>query len=242
MHLSVQNISFAYGTTTIMKNLSLEVTDGQFVSIIAPSGSGKSTLFYLIGGLLQPQSGQILLESQSIVGKRGQVSYMPQSPSLLPWRTVQQNVQIAYEIRKKKPALSEIHQLLERAGLAEVAHHYPHQLSGGMQQRVAFIRTLAEDKPILCLDEPFGALDALTRTKMQNWLQLILKEEKRTVLFITHSIEEAILLSDRIYVCHASPLQVSHVFHVSIPMNERQKKHQATGWRELTQKIEEALI
>jgi len=195
----------------VLDGISLHVAKGEFVSIIGPSGSGKSTLFHLIGGLLKPDSGRIVLDGAEITGQVGHISYMPQQPALLPWRTVRDNVILARELNGRMPKANirpEAERLLERAGLAGYAGTYPHLLSGGMKQRVSFIRALLSPHELLALDEPFGSLDELTRLDMQRWLLDIWEEEKRTVLFITHSIDEALLLSDRIYVFSGKPTRV----------------------------------
>lgn len=205
---------------TVLANLSLWADAGEFVSIVGPSGCGKSTLFHMIGGILRPDEGQILLNGRDITGERGHISYMPQANTLLPWRTVLDNVVLGIEVagsmdgrRARKAAL----EWLERVGLGEYAKAYPHVLSGGMQQRAAFIRALLSPQPVLCLDEPFGALDALTREDMQRWLLRIWEENRRTVLFVTHSIEEALYLSDRIYVLSDKPTRVAEEIRVPFP-------------------------
>lgn len=207
MKLKITNVSFSYDKEPVMVNFSLSIEEGEFVSLIGPSGSGKSTLFYLIGGLYQPDQGDIYLDGKRVNGQRGNIGYMPQQPSLLPWRTVKKNILLGQEL-SRSPITLDVERLLKKAKLEGMEDQYPHQLSGGMQQRVSFLRTLMSNHSLLCLDEPFGALDALTRTEMQYWLQELLKEFNYTVLFITHSIEEALLLSDRIYVLGEKPMQV----------------------------------
>lgn len=241
MKLVCRKLCFGYGEKRILEDLSLYVEEGEFVSLIGPSGSGKSTLFYLIGGLYQPEAGEILLDGQRINGKSGFVSYMPQASSLFPWRTVYENIRLVLEMEKREDQ-GEIHLLLKRAGLEAYANHYPHQLSGGMQQRVAFLRTLVSQKNLLLLDEPFGALDALTRSEMQRWLISQLMEEKRTILFITHSVEEAILLSDRIYVLTPSPMKVKAVFAVPFSREKRWDLREHPEFLQLRRKIEEMLF
>jgi ABC-type nitrate/sulfonate/bicarbonate transport system ATPase subunit len=181
-----------------------------------------------------------MLDGQKIHGQKGHIGYMPQQPSLFPWRTVEENVRLGQELSQQID-LQEIHSLIERAGLQGYEKRYPHECSGGMQQRIAFIRTLASGKEILCLDEPFGALDALTRTELQIWLQSILLQEKRTILFITHSIEEAILLSDRIYVLDKRPMKVKQELGVPFPRSERFSKRGEPEFSQLRQMIETAL-
>lgn len=244
MKLKIENLSFAYENEPIIENLSFSVREGEFVSLIGPSGSGKSTLFYLIGGLLQPDRGEIWLDQQLISGTRGHVAYMPQQSSLLPWRTIADNVALAIEIKGKrsKDKDEKIRLLLKEAGLIEVADRYPHALSGGMQQRVAFIRALAQEKDLLLLDEPFGSLDALTRTHMQQWLLRILEQEKRTVLFITHSIEEAMLLSDRILVLDQKPMKLIKEWVISSPKKQRFDLRGTEEWLQMQKDIEQLLI
>src|SRR5690606_7192731 len=185
-----------------------------------PSGCGKSTLFHMIGGILPPDAGSILLDGRNIAGERGHISYMPQSNTLLPWRTVLDNTVLGLEVAggiKLRQARKLAGEWLERVGLGEYARAYPHVLSGGMQQRVAFIRALISPQKVLCLDEPFGALDALTREDMQRWLLRIWEENRRTVLFVTHSIEEALVLSDRVYVLGDRPTRVVDEIRVPFP-------------------------
>ncbi|WP_163100764.1 ABC transporter ATP-binding protein [Peribacillus alkalitolerans] len=215
--LNIDSLNFSYdGKENTLENLSLEVNDGEFVSILGPSGSGKSTLFHLIGGMLKPDSGTISLQGITLNGSRGHISYMPQQPALLPWRTIMENVALGAEISgqvDKEKAQS----MLERAGLGEYAQAYPHQLSGGMKQRAAFLRTLLSPQPFMCLDEPFSALDELTRLEMQQWLLSIWEADRRSVLFITHSMEEAIFLSDRIIVLSSKPASIIHEVTVPFP-------------------------
>ncbi len=212
--------------SVVLANLSLHVNDGEFVSILGPSGSGKSTIFHMIGGILKPDQGQIQIDGRDITGTRGHISFMPQSNTLLPWRTVLDNVILGQEVAggmDKRAARQEAQLWLERVGLAGYERSYPHVLSGGMQQRVAFLRALLSPQPIMCLDEPFGALDALTRVEMQRWLLGIWEANKRSVLFVTHSIEEALFLSDRIYVLSDKPTAVLEEIHV--PFERPRKDH-----------------
>ncbi|MFC7784904.1 MULTISPECIES: ABC transporter ATP-binding protein [unclassified Rossellomorea] len=214
--LSIQNMSKYFDGELILDNLSIHVEEGEFVSILGPSGSGKSTLFHVIGGLFTPDSGDIQLDGRSINGQRGTISYMPQSPSLLPWRTVIENVMLGQELhgkRDREKAMS----MIERAGLKGYEHAYPGDLSGGMKQRVAFIRALVSPQSFLCLDEPFSALDEFTRLDMQKWLLSIWEEDLSSVLFVTHNIDEALFLSDRIIVLSTRPARVQKEFKVPFP-------------------------
>ncbi|GGG12775.1 ABC transporter ATP-binding protein [Paenibacillus abyssi] len=194
----------------VLGGVSFAVEEGEFVSLIGPSGSGKSTLFQLIGGLEQPHKGEIRIGGQVTTGQRGHIAYMPQQASLLPWLTVAGNVELALEVAgtAREEARELTGSWLARVGLESYAGEYPHVLSGGMQQRVSFLRALLTPRSLMCLDEPFGALDALTRMQMQQWLLKLWEANRRSVLFVTHSIEEALLLSDRIVVLSASPAVV----------------------------------
>ncbi len=242
MKLEVKNVGFAYDSQLIMNNLTLYVSQGEFVSLIGPSGSGKSTLFYLIGGLIKPTQGEIEWKGQSIVGQRGNFAYMPQQPSLFPWRTVAENISLPGELHHKKTKPSEVETYLKKAGLSNVGDRYPHELSGGMQQRVAFLRTLTSGQDWLLLGEPFGALDALTRTHMQKWLHRLLKQEQRTILFVTHSIEEALLLSDRIYVLTNRPMQVYKEITVPFSQTSRFSQRGSKKWETLRKQLEDWLL
>ncbi|WML26947.1 ABC transporter ATP-binding protein [Neobacillus sp. OS1-33] len=205
MMLSIQELSYSFEEEKpIFQGLTFDVLRGEFVSVIGASGSGKSTLFKLITGLLEPDQGDILIDGQRTGKRLGSVGYMPQKDLLLPWRTVLENVLLPLEVTKerKQAKLPEIKEWLARFGLADYENTYPKELSGGMKQRVAFLRTLMMGKELLLLDEPFGALDSLTKRNMHQWLLGLWGELQKTVLFITHDLEEAILLSDRVYVLH----------------------------------------
>ncbi|MFC4386933.1 ABC transporter ATP-binding protein [Gracilibacillus marinus] len=207
--LDIKQVSKQFGDKQILNKLDLEVHEGEFVALLGPSGSGKSTIFHMIGGLFTPDEGSIYIDNKEITGKRGSISYMPQTPSLFPWRTILDNVLLSQEINGK-PDKQKAIKMLERAGLIDYQHAFPHQLSGGMRQRVAFVRSLLSPQSFICLDEPFSALDELTRLDMQNWLLSIWEEERPSVLFVTHNIEEAIYLSDRIVVLGEQEKRIIH--------------------------------
>ncbi|TRZ36601.1 ABC transporter ATP-binding protein [Niallia circulans] len=201
-----------------LKDTSLQIEAGSFVSIIGPSGCGKSTLFNIIAGLIKPSTGEVLLDGKDIIGRNGYVGYMLQKDLLLPWRTIMHNVILGLEIKgiSKKEAISQAAPLLERYGLGGFENHYPDELSGGMRQRAALLRTLLYDQDIILLDEPFGALDAQTRLLMQEWLLQIWVDFKKTILFITHDIDEAIFLSDDIYILTPRPGTIKE--KVTVPL------------------------
>lgn len=212
-HLVVNQVEKKFAQNAVFTDLTFSIEKEEFVSIIGPSGSGKSTIFNLIGGILTPEKGEILLEGNNIIGKRGSISYMPQTPSLLPWRTVLQNVLLGAELQGVKDVEKAV-EMLHKAGLADYIHARPEELSGGMKQRVAFIRALLSPQSLICLDEPFSALDELTRLEMQKWLLSIWEEYRPTILFVTHSIEEALFLSDRIIALSSKPARVAAEFLV----------------------------
>jgi ABC-type nitrate/sulfonate/bicarbonate transport system ATPase subunit len=190
-----------------LDSASMEVARGGFVSIIGPSGCGKSTLFNVIAGLASPTSGDVLADGASILGKPGYVGYMLQKGLLLPWRTILENIILGMEVRgvPKNEAIARAMPLVERYGLSGFEQHYPHELSGGMRQRASLLRTMLYDRDVILLDEPFGALDAQTRLLMQTWLLDVWSDLKKTILFVTHDIDEAIFLSDEIHVFSARP-------------------------------------
>lgn len=214
--LEIHNLAKFYGTKKVLKDISFTVRDGEFVSILGPSGSGKSTLFQMIGGITKPSSGTIYLNGKNINGKRGHISYTPQSASLLPWRTVLENVVLGQEIAGKKD-LEKARKMIKRAGLEGFEEAYPHELSGGMKQRVSFIRSMMSPQSLILLDEPFSALDEFTRLDMQQWLLSIWEEHKKSILFVTHNIEEALFLSDRIIIFSARPTTIKQEFSLPFP-------------------------
>ncbi|EOO21390.1 MULTISPECIES: ABC transporter ATP-binding protein [Bacillus] len=202
--LQFHNVSFHYDEKPIISELNASIQDKEFVSIIGPSGCGKSTLFRLITGLEEASTGQIELTET----KSHPVGYMPQRDMLLPWRTIIENAALPLECQgvQKKEAQVKAKELLHKFGLQGYEKKYPKDLSGGMRQRVSFIRTLLTGGEILLLDEPFSALDALTKASLQEWLFEQWKEWEKTILFITHDVEEALFLSNRILVVENQPI------------------------------------
>lgn len=202
----------------------LSVADGEFVTLIGPSGCGKSTLFNIIAGIDEASAGSVAIDGNSRAKRAGACGYMLQQPLLLPWRTVEENVMLGLDVRHvpHKQAQEQAHELLKRFGLADFAQSYPNTLSGGMRQRVALLRTVLFNSTFLLLDEPFGALDALTRLSLQMWLLDLWQSFHSSVLFVTHDVREAILLSDRIYVLSARPARVLRVVDVELerPRNQ----------------------
>ncbi|MBH3341201.1 ABC transporter ATP-binding protein [Pseudomonas mendocina] len=221
--LKVDNVSLRYRspkgeTFTALDRVSFEVPDQQFAVIVGPSGCGKSSLLYLTAGLNEPTEGDIYVGGQKVIGPGADRGMVFQGYTLFPWLTVRENIEFGLK-RRKLPA-SEIRTIVEfylnEVGLAKFAEHYPKQLSGGMMQRVAIARALANDPQILLMDEPFGALDSQTRLQMQQLLLQVWGNAKKTVVFVTHDIDEAILLADRIYVMGARPGRIKEILDVPI--------------------------
>ena len=221
--LRVEEVSLRYRspngeTFTALDKVSFEVPDQQFAVIVGPSGCGKSSLLYLTAGLAEPSDGAIYVGGQKVDGPGADRGMVFQSYTLFPWLTVRQN--IAFGLKRRGLPQDEIRTIVEfylgEVGLAKFAEHYPKQLSGGMMQRVAIARALANDPQILLMDEPFGALDSQTRLQMQQLLLQVWGNTKKTVVFVTHDIDEAILLADRIYVMGARPGRIKEVLDVPI--------------------------
>ncbi|MGG6313754.1 ABC transporter ATP-binding protein [Paenibacillus macerans] len=223
----------------VLHDISLSVPAGEFVSIIGPSGCGKSTLFHIIGGLTAPDQGDVLLQGHKVTGERGHISYVPQQPALFPWRSIEDNVVLAQEIAGagRRSPRAEVRRWLEKAGLGGFEQAYPHMLSGGMQQRASFLRGLLAPQELMCLDEPFSALDALTRSEMQRWLLEMWEETQRSVLLITHSIDEALMLSDTIYLFSNRPASVLHTVKVPFPRPRREEMAEDPRFLELKREI-----
>ena len=207
------------GPVPSLQPLTFGIDAGEFVSVVGPSGCGKSTLLKLVAGLLPPTSGQLSVSGQRVQGPQRDVGIVFQSAVLLPWRNVIDNILLQAEMRKLPlPAAREraMH-LIEMAGLKGFERKFPWQLSGGMQQRVSICRALLHDPSVLLMDEPFGALDAMTRERMNVELQRIWLESKKTVLLITHSIPEAVFLSDRVLVMSARPGAIAATYDIELP-------------------------
>ena len=208
-----------------LEDVSFKVMPGEFVTIIGASGSGKSTLFNLCVGLLEPNEGEILIDGERPENRTGMVGYMPQRDLLLPWRSVLNNVLIPSEIQgiPRRESRQKALEMLPHFGLETFENEYPSALSGGMRQRAALLRTWLTGRSTLCLDEPFGALDALTRKELQNWLLRVWQEFGRTVMFITHDVEEAVYLADRVIVISARPGKIKRELKISLPRPRRQR-------------------
>ena len=216
------------GEIRALEDISFSMEAGAFVSIVGPSGCGKSTLLNILAGLETPSAGQVLLDGEPVTGTTDKIGYMPQKDQLFPWRTIWGNMILGLEIqRRTNPAdLNRIRTLLQRYGLAEFEKKLPSQLSGGMRQRCALIRTMATDPGLLLLDEPFSALDYQTRLSVSDDIHSIIRREKKTAILVTHDISEAISMSDRVVVLSARPGRVKTIcdldsLHGLTPMARR---------------------
>lgn len=198
---------FRGSVSTVLDEVDFQVNQGEFVSIIGPSGCGKSTFLELLAGISKPDKGQIILNGEDITGKTGLLGYMPQDDLLFPWLDATQNILLPVRVKNGnlQEAKAKIAKLIPLFGLQDHAHHLPHQLSGGLRQRVALLRTYMSSASLLLLDEPLANLDSLTRTQLQAWLKEIVQTLKLTVVLVTHDIDEAILLSDRIELMRKDP-------------------------------------
>ncbi len=220
--LRVDNVSMTFktpaGVFQALAPVTLSIPQGRFVSLIGPSGCGKSTIFNIVAGLIAPTGGQVLIDGIEATGTIGRVGYMLQKDLLLPWRSVLDNVILGMEIQgvPLREARGRALPLLQRYGLSGFEHLYPSSLSGGMRQRAALLRTLLFDTDVILLDEPFGALDAQTKLQMQEWLMQLWADFGKTVVFVTHDIEEAIFLSDEVHVMATRPGRIIETIRVPI--------------------------
>ncbi|MBO9521291.1 MAG: ABC transporter ATP-binding protein [Nocardioidaceae bacterium] len=217
--LSLQNVSHRYRTSgrevNALDQVDLDLRDGEFLVLVGASGCGKSTLLKIIAGLLDPTEGS--LDRSPGLDERGGIGMVFQKPVLLPWRSVLRNVLVPTEVLRTDGAREAALGLIDSTGLAGFEDAYPHQLSGGMQQRVAICRALLTDPPLLLMDEPFGALDAITRERLNLLLQEIWSETRKTVVLVTHNIDEAVLLGDRIVVMSPRPGRIVEVIENDLP-------------------------
>jgi NitT/TauT family transport system ATP-binding protein len=204
---------------TALRQVSLDVAEGEFVAIVGPSGCGKSTLLKLVAGLLRPSSGSVRLRGEAVTGPRHDIGYVFQRAALLEWRSARRNILLQAEMRHLPAARARERtaELIAMTGLTGFEDAYPHELSGGMQQRVALCRALLHEPPVLLMDEPFGALDALTREQLNVELNRIWRETRTTVLLVTHSVAEAAYLADRVVVLTERPGTVAEVVEVGLP-------------------------
>lgn len=225
--VQVKDASYSYhtlnGETKAMENINLTVEKGEFISIVGPSGCGKSTLLSIISGLLTPSTGEIILNKDLLTTDYYNIGYMLQKDHLFEWRSVYSNILLGLEIQKQKTEenIGYINKLLKRYGLYDFRHHKPSQLSGGMRQKAALIRTLALKPEILLLDEPFSALDYQTRLSAADEVSSILKNENKTAILVSHDIAEAISMADKVVVLSKRPATIKKIFDINLTVEDR---------------------
>jgi NitT/TauT family transport system ATP-binding protein len=217
--LELAGVSKRYGNTTVLESIDLAIAQGEFVSLIGPSGCGKSTLLKLISGLTSPTTGSLLIDGLTPLNARTSISYIFQDATLLPWRTVTRNVGLGLELEhvNREVRKQKVQSLIELVGLTHVAGAYPRQLSGGMKMRVSVARALATTPRLLLMDEPFGALDEMTRDRLNEELLRLRSEQNWTAVFVTHSVAEAVFLSTRIIVLAPTPGRIAQEIAVDLP-------------------------
>ncbi|UYP19906.1 ABC transporter ATP-binding protein [Rhodococcus sp. Z13] len=239
--VTVTAVDRSYGDRAVLDGVDFSVELGEFVSLIGPSGCGKSTLFSLVAGLERPDSGEVLVGGAPAAP--GRAALMPQKDLLFPWRSVLDNCALGLQVQgvSRREARARARELLPTFGLAGFEDAAPGRLSGGMRQRAALARTVLQGRDVLLLDEPFGALDALTRTEMQLWLQKVWQEHRWTVLMVTHDVREAVLLSDRVLVLDPRPTRVHHEVRVTLPRPRTAETLATSGFVALEQELLEHL-
>jgi ABC-type nitrate/sulfonate/bicarbonate transport system ATPase subunit len=217
--LTVKNVSKSFDGREIIKDISIELHKGEIVCLLGVSGCGKTTLFNVISGLIKPDGGRVFLEGEDVTGTPGKISYMLQKDLLLPYRTIEDNVALPLLIKgtKKKEARAQVDGYFDEFGLQGTQKKYPNQLSGGMRQRAALLRTYMFSQSVALLDEPFSALDTITKSSIHTWYLNVMEQIHLSTLFITHDIDEAILLSDRIYLLTGKPGRITEEIIIEEP-------------------------
>lgn len=237
--LIVKDVTFSYEQENIIEDINIELYDNELVCLLGSSGGGKTTLFNVISGLRTPQKGKVLLDGVDITGQPGHISYMLQKDLLLPYRTIEDNVALPLIIKgeKKKEARKKAGEFFDEFGLSGTQKKYPSQLSGGMRQRAALLRTYMFSKDVALLDEPFSALDTLTKSDMHRWYLDVMDKIHLSTLFITHDIDEAILLSDRIYLLTGKPGKITEEIVIKEPKPRRKDFNLTEEFLEYKKKI-----
>ena len=237
--LEVKNVSKSFDGNPVLKDVSIELNRGELVCLLGVSGGGKTTLFNIISGLLTPDRGQVLLDGTDITAQPGHVSYMLQKDLLLPYRTIEDNVALPLMLKgmKKKEARLQVSPMFPQFGIDGTQKKYPSQLSGGMRQRAALLRTYMFSKDVALLDEPFSALDTITKSSMHKWYLNVMEKIQLSTLFITHDIDEAILISDRIYLLSGSPGAITGEIIIREPKPRRDDFNLTEEFLEYKRKI-----
>lgn len=220
--LCAKNISKSFGENTVFEDINFELHQGEILALIGPSGIGKTTLLNILSGLIKPDSGNVYLDKTDITAKPGHISYMQQKDLLLPYYTVLENVCLPLIIKgvKKKEAKAQVYPLFEKFGLDAYQNKYPDEMSGGMKQRAALMRTYIQSKEIVLLDEPFGALDAVTRRKMQKWYLEISHSLSLSTVIITHDTDEALIMADRVEILSGNPAKIKTSIRIDNKPND----------------------
>jgi ABC-type nitrate/sulfonate/bicarbonate transport system ATPase subunit len=217
MKVELRNIGMFFGGVRVLDNISLSVTDGEFVCLLGPSGCGKSTLLNIVGGFLAQTEGEALIDGERVTGPDPRRIFVFQERGVFPWLTVEENIGFGLFRLKENEKRARIAHYIQMVGLRGFERSYPRELSGGMKQRLEVARALAVDPDVLYLDEPFGALDSITRLQMRRELLRIWQAEKKTILFVTHDIEESVQLADRVVVLSARPGRIQRIVPIDIP-------------------------
>lgn len=241
--LEVRGVSVSFDGRKVLEDVSVTLRKGELVCLLGVSGGGKTTLFNVISGLLRPDAGQVLLDGEDITGKPGHISYMLQKDLLLPYRTIEDNVALPLLLRgvKKREARKQASALFEEFGLGGTEKLWPSQLSGGMRQRAALLRTYLFSQDVALLDEPFSALDTLTKSAIHRWYLDVMERIHLSTLFITHDMDEAVLLSDRIYLLTGQPGRITSEIVVEEPRPRRQDFNLSPEFLQYKRRIQEQL-
>jgi NitT/TauT family transport system ATP-binding protein len=243
MSISIRHVVKSFGSTLAVNDVSFDFIENSFVSIVGPSGCGKSTLLRMVAGLIRPSSGSIIVRDESVAGPLRDVGMVFQSPVLLPWRTTLGNILFVVEMGGLRVAEHRARaiQLMGLAGLTGFENNYPHELSGGMQQRASICRAMLLRPSLILMDEPFGALDVITRERMGFALQTLWDESRSTVLFVTHSISEAVLLSDTVVVMTSRPGRIRDIVPIDLPRPRRSETLRHPRFIELSSRVRDGI-
>lgn len=241
--IELRNVSKSFGEFQALSNVNLHIEEGEFVALVGKSGCGKSTLLRIIAGLLQPSQGSVMVAGQPVTGPSDDVGIAFQSSVLLPWRTVEGNIRLQLEIRgiDRPDTDREVQRLIELTGLKGFEKNRPYELSGGMQQRVSLCRALVHNPSLLLMDEPFGALDAMTREQLNAEIQRVWMETGKTIVLVTHSIIEAVYLADRVVVMDSRPGRITEIVDVKVERPRSFSKLGAPAFQAASDRIRELM-